>query len=42
MGCEGSYGDCHLCRRPIERERLVIVPQARYCARCQQVKEAQP
>jgi RNA polymerase-binding transcription factor DksA len=39
---EGSYGACHLCRRPIERERLVIVPQARYCARCQQVKEAQP
>ncbi|MCK8438270.1 hypothetical protein G3I77_36280 [Streptomyces sp. D2-8] len=39
---EGSYGACHLCRRPIERERLMIVPQARYCARCQQVKEAQP
>ncbi|PPS70942.1 MULTISPECIES: TraR/DksA family transcriptional regulator [Streptomyces] len=39
---EGSYGLCHLCRRPVERERLMIVPQARYCARCQQVKEAQP
>ena len=39
---EGSYGACHLCRRPVERERLMIVPQARYCARCQQVKEAQP
>ncbi|WP_053669442.1 TraR/DksA family transcriptional regulator [Streptomyces sp. NRRL B-1140] len=39
---EGSYGRCDLCRRPIERERLMIVPQARYCARCQQVKEAQP
>ncbi|MFF5966744.1 TraR/DksA family transcriptional regulator [Streptomyces collinus] len=39
---DGSYGACHLCRRPIERERLMIVPQARYCARCQQVKEAQP
>ncbi|WP_112466986.1 TraR/DksA family transcriptional regulator [Streptomyces triticisoli] len=37
---EGSYGACHLCRRPIERERLTIVPQARYCARCQQVREA--
>ncbi|MGX4691106.1 TraR/DksA family transcriptional regulator [Streptomyces sp. JNUCC 63] len=37
---EGSYGTCHLCRRPVERERLVIVPQARYCARCQQVREA--
>ncbi|MGW2442836.1 TraR/DksA family transcriptional regulator [Streptomyces sp. NPDC001494] len=36
----GSYGACHLCRRPIDRERLLIVPQARYCARCQQVREA--
>ncbi|MFF9037398.1 TraR/DksA family transcriptional regulator [Streptomyces sp. NPDC014892] len=39
---EGGYGTCRLCRRPIERERLMIVPQARYCARCQQVKEAVP
>ncbi|WNE99705.1 TraR/DksA C4-type zinc finger protein [Streptomyces luomodiensis] len=37
---EGRYGTCHLCRRPIERDRLMIVPQARYCARCQQVREA--
>ncbi|MEV5546341.1 TraR/DksA C4-type zinc finger protein [Streptomyces sp. NPDC052309] len=37
---EGDYGLCHLCRRPIARERLAIVPQARYCARCQQVREA--
>ncbi|WP_217142074.1 TraR/DksA C4-type zinc finger protein [Streptomyces sp. AC627_RSS907] len=37
---EGRYGLCHLCRRPIDRERLMIVPQARYCARCQQVREA--
>ncbi|MGW1957186.1 TraR/DksA family transcriptional regulator [Streptomyces sp. NPDC001920] len=37
---EGSYGLCHLCRRAIDRERLMIVPQARYCARCQQVREA--
>ncbi|MEE4592447.1 TraR/DksA C4-type zinc finger protein [Streptomyces sp. DSM 41524] len=37
---EGRYGSCHLCRRPVERERLMIVPQARYCARCQQVREA--
>ncbi|MFH8798262.1 TraR/DksA family transcriptional regulator [Streptomyces sp. NPDC017936] len=39
---EGSYGTCHLCRRPVERERLLIVPQARYCTRCQQVREAVP
>ncbi|MFL5999880.1 MAG: TraR/DksA family transcriptional regulator [Streptomyces sp.] len=37
---QGQYGSCHLCRGPIARERLMIVPQARYCARCQQVREA--
>ncbi|WP_031035367.1 TraR/DksA family transcriptional regulator [Streptomyces sp. NRRL F-5650] len=37
---EGCYGRCHLCRRGIDRDRLMIVPQARYCARCQQVREA--
>ncbi|MFD5813060.1 TraR/DksA family transcriptional regulator [Streptomyces sp. NPDC127038] len=37
---ECRYGGCHLCRRPIARERLLIVPQARYCTRCQQVREA--
>ncbi|KQW10407.1 TraR/DksA C4-type zinc finger protein [Streptomyces sp. Root369] len=36
----GRYGTCRLCRGPIARERLMIVPQARYCARCQQVREA--
>ncbi|EFE65570.1 conserved hypothetical protein [Streptomyces viridosporus ATCC 14672] len=36
----GTYGICHLCRRPVQRDRLLIVPQARYCARCQQVREA--
>lgn len=35
----GCYGKCHLCRKPIARERLMIVPQARYCTRCQQVRE---
>ncbi|AYL34597.1 MULTISPECIES: TraR/DksA C4-type zinc finger protein [Streptomyces] len=36
----GDYGVCHLCRRTVERHRLLIVPQARYCGRCQQVREA--
>jgi DnaK suppressor protein len=36
----GHYGTCHLCRRPVERHRLLIVPQARHCGRCQQVREA--
>ncbi|MFE5190366.1 TraR/DksA family transcriptional regulator [Streptomyces sp. NPDC056628] len=37
---DGDFGTCRLCRRTIDRDRLMIVPQARYCARCQQVKEA--
>lgn len=37
---EGGYGVCHLCRGPIDRDRLTVVPQARYCARCQQVRES--
>ncbi|WP_280853838.1 TraR/DksA C4-type zinc finger protein [Streptomyces sp. SAI-041] len=37
---QGRYGTCHLCRGPIARELLMIVPQARYCARCRQVREA--
>ncbi|MFJ8584324.1 TraR/DksA family transcriptional regulator [Streptomyces sp. NPDC093595] len=36
----GHYGRCHLCTGPITLDRLEIVPQARYCTRCQQVKEA--
>ncbi|MEU3695928.1 hypothetical protein AB0E75_09940 [Streptomyces griseoviridis] len=37
---EGGYGVCGLCRRPVDREHLMVVPQARYCARCRQVREA--
>ncbi|MFC8194436.1 TraR/DksA family transcriptional regulator [Streptomyces sp. NPDC057298] len=37
---QGRYGTCHLCRGPVALERLRIVPQARYCTRCQQVREA--
>ncbi|WP_328936616.1 hypothetical protein OG288_03130 [Streptomyces tauricus] len=36
----GCYGSCGLCREPIDRARLTVVPQARYCTRCQQVREA--
>ncbi|MFE0329493.1 TraR/DksA C4-type zinc finger protein [Streptomyces sp. NPDC058960] len=42
LGSEGSYGACHLCRRPIERERLMILPQVRHCAPCRQIREAIP
>jgi len=37
---EGRYGVCHLCRQRVSRDRLTVVPQARYCSRCQQVREA--
>ncbi|MFE7767270.1 TraR/DksA family transcriptional regulator [Streptomyces sp. NPDC057438] len=37
---QGRYGSCHLCRGPIDRERLTIVPQARSCGRCQHLREA--
>lgn len=33
----GEYGSCPLCRRPIARQRLLVVPQARYCGPCQQL-----
>ncbi|MDQ1034031.1 DnaK suppressor protein [Streptomyces sp. V3I8] len=36
----GRYGTCHLCHEPLTRERLLIVPQARHCTRCQQDREA--
>ncbi|MER5477800.1 TraR/DksA C4-type zinc finger protein [Streptomyces sp. NPDC002734] len=32
---EGRYGVCHRCRLPVDRKRLRVVPQARYCAPCQ-------
>ncbi|MER5184504.1 TraR/DksA C4-type zinc finger protein [Streptomyces sp. NPDC002896] len=37
---QGRYGRCQLCTRPIALDRLRIVPQASYCTRCQQVREA--
>lgn len=36
---QGTYGSCHLCRKPIDHARLTIVPQARFCARCQYARE---
>ncbi|WP_371800293.1 TraR/DksA family transcriptional regulator [Streptomyces sp. NBC_01707] len=36
---QGRYGRCQLCTRPIVLDRLRIVPQARHCTRCQQVRE---
>jgi RNA polymerase-binding transcription factor DksA len=35
---QGVYGTCQVCRHPIDREWLMIRPQARYCGRCQQAR----
>jgi len=31
----GTYGVCEDCTRPIQRERLDVVPMSRYCTPCQ-------
>ena len=36
----GHYGSCHLCDWPIPVQRLTIMPHARYCEPCHQLKEA--
>lgn len=36
----GGYGVCGLCRGPVSRACLMVVPQVRYCARCRPVREA--
>ncbi|RKN10487.1 TraR/DksA family transcriptional regulator [Streptomyces radicis] len=35
----GSYGVCRRCGHAIALPRLVIVPQARYCAPCHRTRE---
>ncbi len=32
---KGTYGKCSLCGGLIEKERLELIPYARYCSRCQ-------
>jgi DnaK suppressor protein len=33
---EGRYGTCERCAGPIPRERLEVLPHARFCVPCQQ------
>ena len=35
----GDYGECINCGEPIQEKRLNAVPWARYCLRCQDMKE---
>ena len=36
---EGTYGVCAVCSSPINHRRLLAVPNAKLCIRCQEVKE---
>lgn len=36
----GTYGVCELCRRPIDEERLEIIPYADRCKDCQEEEDA--
>jgi len=36
----GRYGACQLCDQPIPLPRLRVLPQARYCGPCHQLKES--
>ncbi|MCX7919585.1 MAG: TraR/DksA family transcriptional regulator [bacterium] len=36
---EGTFGICQECKKPISKERLAVVPFARYCVSCQEKKE---
>jgi RNA polymerase-binding transcription factor DksA len=36
----GRYGSCHLCDRHIPLASLRILPHARYCGPCHQLKES--
>lgn len=38
---QGKYGTCQTCGQPISEERLLAVPYATHCARCQQVLDDQ-
>ena len=36
---EGTYGNCEVCEKPIPQKRLVAVPWARFCIKCQSEEE---
>jgi DnaK suppressor protein len=36
---DGSYGTCAVCSSPINTRRLLAVPNAKLCIRCQEEKE---
>lgn len=36
---EGRYGICEICSKPIAQKRLLAVPYARFCIKCQSEEE---
>jgi RNA polymerase-binding protein DksA len=36
---EGVYGVCEICEKPIIQKRLLAVPHARFCIKCQSEEE---
>ena len=36
---EGTYGVCEICSKPIVQKRLLAVPYARFCIKCQSEEE---
>jgi len=31
---EGTYGICENCKKEIEKDRLLLIPEARFCKKC--------
>ncbi|MBI3313382.1 MAG: TraR/DksA C4-type zinc finger protein [Candidatus Omnitrophica bacterium] len=36
---DGTYGTCELCSKPISQKRLMAVPHAPHCIKCQELEE---
>ncbi|MBI4115745.1 MAG: TraR/DksA C4-type zinc finger protein [Candidatus Omnitrophica bacterium] len=36
---EGKFGICEVCEKPIAQKRLIAVPYARFCLKCQSEEE---
>lgn len=36
---EGRFGTCEICSKPISQKRLMAVPYARFCIKCQSEEE---
>ena len=36
---EGTYGQCDVCAKPIQKKRLKAIPHARLCIECQRQEE---